>query len=345
MAQDIHIEANVVVRSGRGLPLGGIGIHRDLVSKERWIEMVEDGIETRIAIPKDEGDEGANVVSLRCMTVQMSIRDQPDDLCEFIERWTPELSDQQPALNSRYRELGDSIRQRIARYVNRLIAWLRSEKGQYWLELLEWEDENGKCNFLRDDKIRVGDGDWIDGISPRIIRHSRPEEFYARFLDVSDWENLSSSVQSRGRTDLVLELLAAAERFLVLGERRVALTEAITAMEIAISEFCRGANATMLFDGQLGPRLGVESLTSLFKQIGKTGILAYVLPIILPPQVLSSELLKKCRDANNARNNLVHSKQHDVRREMAFLWIPAIREFCTILRANQESRESEPCSE
>jgi hypothetical protein len=152
------------------------------------------------------------------------------------------------------------------------------------------------------------------------------------FIRPEDWANAKAFVTSRARTDFVLDLLAAAEAHAVRGENRVALTEAVTALEAAVSRFMESPNAERLFEARVDSRVRVKSFPALFRQIGKTGTLGCVLPLLFPAERLPAALLEDCNNANADRNNIVHNQQLSVAPDKLARYLASIRKMCSLLR-------------
>jgi hypothetical protein len=92
--------------------------------------------------------------------------------------------------------------------VNRLPSYVRIEKGQHWVRPMTLDPGLLASHASRmHAKARPGDGDW----------------FVSR------------------RPSLALELLAGAENIASGGNDRVALTEAVSALEVALARFARSA--------------------------------------------------------------------------------------------------------
>ncbi|MBX3152720.1 hypothetical protein KF728_21360 [Candidatus Obscuribacterales bacterium] len=240
------------------------------------------------------------------------------ELAEYImttkKNWEP------PELAKEYRDLADTIFDTTMYYLNRLVVFFRTEKGQYWLE--EFVDSAQKeLNSLGETthpkrvlaEARFDDSDWFrwDPMShPGVLIFSFGDP---RAVTVEDWSRAWDFVGSGRNTDLPLELLVQAE---TLGENkhdRSALTEAITALEVALSRFAENPASDLFLNDQLRARFGTTRLKNLREHLGLTGTVHYLLPIIFSEAELDSKTLSDCRQAIEQRNNVVHKGQRKVK--------------------------------
>ena len=129
-------------------------------------------------------------------------------------------------------------------------------------------------------------------------------------------------------------------RMTVEGERRAALIEATTALEVAIADFCRSPNGKYRYGARV-PR-AEKSASNLLTEIGKTIMLQYVFPVLFEEEEFPGDLIKKCIDANTTRNNIIHNRQRDVAPDEVEEYLTAIRDACTSLHAFTQAA---PCSE
>jgi hypothetical protein len=157
-----------------------------------------------------------------------------------------------------------------------------------------------------------------------------------RYFTADDWKNAQEFVAQGRRSTLTLELLAGAEYLAEAGQDRAALTEMVSALEVAIGAFARSPHADKLYDARLRERLGLETLPKVVQNLGLTSSVAFVLPLLLPDDQVSSQMLAKCRNAINLRNNIVHNGQREVEPELLTESRKAIRSLCeTLLRLTQ----------
>tara|TARA_R110002072_G_scaffold96366_23_gene212015 strand:- start:1562 stop:2332 length:771 start_codon:yes stop_codon:yes gene_type:complete len=235
------------------------------------------------------------------------------------------------SIQEEYEHLGRSILQAVLNRVNRLIVFARVVKGQYWLlgypldlnrldsyfqsfEAVGYIDEGKRFRF------QPGAGDCI--------RISMPPEM--KYIKEGEWNEVEQFVQGQYRPSMVLELLAGAQQLAGNGYPRSALTEAVTALEFAVSDFSRSDKCNEALGAKYGPRMGVDRLHKQVERMGLSGTVRYLLPLLLPEDSLPENILKGCRDAIDARQNVVHNGQREIKNVEHL--ISSIEACCKILR-------------
>jgi len=136
-----------------------------------------------------------------------------------------------------------------------------------------------------------------------------------------------ADAKHRGR-----ELLAAAEAFADAGSERVALTEAVTALEVAVSRFMDSPKVDYFLPEPSRSRLGLETLGNLFHRRGFTYSVSFLLPILFDPSTLPDEVLATCRQAIAERQNVVHRGARRVDPAKLRGFLGGIRKMCEVLQ-------------
>lgn len=152
-----------------------------------------------------------------------------------------------------------------------------------------------------------------------------------RFVTQDEWDEIRTFVCGVSRTPLARTLLAGAEALAANGQRRSALTEAVTALEVALYDFARHANAERAFGPLLAHRINAASLENQIKHMGLSGSINYLLPIILPESDLPHDVITGCQIAITQRQNVVHNGQRDVQAETLRTSLATIRRMCDLL--------------
>lgn len=249
----------------------------------------------------------------------------------------PNKSEKQ--IQSEYDKLGIRILRVLLKRTNRLIAYARARKGQYWL--LEYGCDMDRLHgyFQRFESKGQIDGGKIfrfqPGVGDTIRIEMAPEK---RYIREDEWDAVARFVQGDQRTPLVQELLAGAEQLARNGHTRSALTEAVTALEVAVSAFGRAQDKNGKLASICGPRLGVERVQKQIEHMGLSGTVSYLLPLLLPDSILPADVLAGCRDALTQRQNVVHGGQRDV--VDIYRVLSCIRAFCKILDEFSRSEQS-----
>ena len=235
-------------------------------------------------------------------------------------------------------ELAERIYVRVLSYFNRLIEYVRIQKGQFWLQEYPLNTDIMSSEFTKfRSRVRVGETDcstWYSTEKPQIITlgplHSD------RYLDEDAWLEAKEFVVASEKTRLTWELLAEAELLASTGHTRSALTEAITALEIEAYKFGRDIKANQTFGPVLAERMTIHSLKNQIEHMGLSGTINYLFPIIFTQEQMPTELLKTCQEAISQRQNVVHSGQRKVDVETLSRFLTSIREMCTILEGFQD---------
>ena len=110
-----------------------------------------------------------------------------------------------------------------------------------------------------------------------------------------------------------------------------ALTEAVSALEVAVHAFGRFPSTEKAFGPILGARLRLSSLSEQVQHIGLSGTVKYLLPAIFPEEKLPTEILQGCQEAVEERQNVIHNGKRDVDSNHTVRYLASIRKLCSIL--------------
>lgn len=243
----------------------------------------------------------------------------------YSEKVKPEDQEYQ----KEYELLGERVQAFVLYHLNRLIAYARVYKGQYWLQ----EYPLGRDYFLKfSSKARINDGDWFLWQPSNVRKISFVmSENYDRYFSESDWNSAKEFVCSSHKTELHWHLLAGAEALASKHNNRAALTEAITALEIAVNSFAANSNASLVFSGKLADRIGIERLGKQVEHMGLSGTIHYLFPVLFREDQVPSSVLTTCQEALEARGNVVHSGQRQVDGKKLKKFLNGIRQLCETL--------------
>jgi hypothetical protein len=248
---------------------------------------------------------------------------------------TPDHSNTSPdwLSNNPHRMFAIDVVTWVLSYVNRLVSYAAYQKGQYNLIEISLDADNLHTVLLRfNAKAKVGHSEWMSWNPPgiggvwRCTGYSNDREIRAE-----DWPKAKDYVSSTSRPHLVRELLARADFLKERGHERAALTEAVTALEVAIHEFAGQPNAQAAFGSNLATRMDVHSLKDQVKRLGLNCSVRYLLPVIFSEDKLSTEVLHGCADAIVQRQNVVHNGQRTVEAIKLTHFLKSIRALCEIL--------------
>ncbi len=313
------------------------------IGKERGIKIIEDKLELLLwfdimstwwaSQPTEEELKNHVNVLAHYVLAEVTVHDVDQILADYMQnhdfRKLPSSDD--ASIQKEYENLGRSILQAVLNRVNRLIVFARVIKGQYWLleypvdlnrlhsyfqsfEAIGYIDEGKRFRF------QPATGDCISiSMTPEL-----------KYIKEGEWNDVEQFVQGQSRPSMVLELLAGAQQLAGNGYVRSALTEAVTALEVAVSDFSRSDKCNEALASKYGPRMGVDRLQKQVERMGLSGTVRYLLPLLLPEDALPENILKGCRDAIDARQNVVHNGQREVKNVEHL--ISSIESCCKILR-------------
>jgi hypothetical protein len=314
------------------------------VGKGRGIKVVDDQLEILFwfdlksawwaSQPSEEELKNHVNVLAHYVLAEVTVQNVDQHLANYMKsrdfRKLPGSAD--AVVQSEYAKLGRRILEILLNRVNRLITFARVVKGQYWL--LDYSvdlnrihgyfqsfEARGCIDGGKQFRFQPGTGDCIS------ISMS-PEDKYIR---ENEWNEVEKFVQGRSRPPMVLELLAGAQQLAGNGYVRSALTEAVTALEVAVSDFARSASCKEALASKVGPRMGVDRLQKQVEHMGLSGTIRYLLPLLLPDDELPANVLQGCRDAIDACQNVVHNGQRDVKNVEGL--ISSIETCCETLRS------------
>ncbi|MGI8837487.1 MAG: hypothetical protein ACR2H4_12745 [Pyrinomonadaceae bacterium] len=320
----------------RWLPIGdrhAINVDRDNMSLKLWFDITS----TWWASQHKEEDLPAmiNVLAHR-VYAEAVVREVSDDLLQYMAQrdFTRSATPEEQSLQERYDEIAERLLILVLQTLNRLLSYVRSIKGQYWLS--EYPIDSGQMSSYYvqfEAKAKSSSGSWFrfgpSNIDSRSIEFV-PEERYVR---PDEWDEIRTFVGGVGRTPLARTLLAGAEALAAEGQRRSALTEAVTALEVALYSFATHPNAECAFGPILGQRINASSLKHQVEHMGLTGSISYLLPVILPESTLPKHVIHGCQLAIAQRQNVVHQGQRDVQVGILRTSLAAIRRMCELLES------------
>lgn len=311
-------------------------VREDDLRLEFWFD--ESSTEWATRIEKEEFSQYTSVPAHRVFA-DVTIENVPDELANFIigtdhyRRNRSTLTVEEQQLVYRYRELGEQVHTLTLTYLNRFISYIRCRMGQYWLA--EYSINNGSIrdDFLHfDTQVKMNNStEWVPW-RPTIGTHITIELIgESRTIAMDDWEEVKNFIISSRRSPLVGELLSGAEALAKNEHRRSALTEAVTALEVAISEFAQQSEASEAYSSSFSERMDIPSLKNQIEHLGLSGTIRYLFPVIFSEEQVSTDVMKHCQEAISYRQNVVHQGQRDVAKEKLDPFLQAIRQLCSDL--------------
>jgi|SRR5215211_2388172 len=274
---------------------------------------------------------------------EVTVSNLADELADYImhtdyyRRDFETISPQEQRLIDEYGALGERVYRFTISRVNRLISYARVQKGQYWLEeYVIGATMSGR--FVGFDPEVTADGsEWVRWVPSNVSHINVQLMDPSRFITRDDWEKVGEFVRTRSRPPLVGELLAGAESLAANGHRRSALTEAVTALEVAVSEFSQQPQAELAFGSVYAERMDIASLKNQIHHLGLSATVRYLLPVLFTEEQISKETLKACQNAVTRRQRVVHHGQRDVRENELSLFLRSIRQLCSVLESYKQT--------
>ncbi len=271
----------------------------------------------------------------------VTLRDLSEGLVDYIELTATEPHPPESPYQQEYRELGQKVYLLTLTYLNRLINYARSMKGQYWLQEYPLSEAEGLSTVNLAFKARVLiDSEWVrwfPDVRQLVIGRVGGCQDRERFIDKDSWSQVRSFITSKQRASLVRELLAGAEWLAGIGHRRSALTEAITALEAAITTFSNQPKAEEAFGSLITERMNVSSLSNWTEKMGLSGTIHYLFPLVFSEEMMPTDILTDCQEAILERQNVVHNAQRDVQEDKLSVYLEAIRNMCRLLETYQQT--------
>ncbi len=305
-----------------------------------------------VSRPTEEEITNHRNVLAQCIFCEVKVVDIDSKLAVYMQDKKNNDVDnsENGVLKEEYENLGTKILDTVLTRINRLISYARDVKGQYWL--FKYPINMGQMSsfFVKFDAIGQIDGGkkfHFNPNTPHCMTLTMQSD--ERYIRKNEWDEIIDFVRSERSTPLALELLAGAEQLAGNGYERGALTEAVTALEVALSTFAENPKNNDELSSIMGARMNVSNLKKQIKHMGLSGSVNYLLPVILPDSILSGKILKGCQEAITKRQNVVHNGGRNV--EKLDYYIFCIRACCKILldfsekhsAANTSFSLSEPC--
>lgn len=281
-----------------------------IAQKNLSLRLWFDASSTQWATPSTEEELKKTITpALHRVTATVTIIDVADDFAAWIESTrNPNSPENFAAI---YRALADQVYDLVVSSVNRLISYIRVEKGQYWVD--EYKISDRKDLHVQEQRAMIESGKWFSWYPPNHpICIDMPSESNPRYMDKADWGKAWDFVDSNKKPTLILELLAKAETLHHQGHERSALTEAVTALEIAVFAFARKADGVKFIPKEILNRFDTTKMDKIVEHLGCTTTVAWLFPLIFTEEQMSSETLKLCREAISERQNVIHNGQRQV---------------------------------
>lgn len=318
------------------LPTGdkhAITVNEDSIELKLWFNIHSTAWASEVQ--EIDLDRHINVLAHR-IYADIVVNGVNDNLVEYMQNrdYGEPTNPENRQLQEEYDELAWRIISLSLRTLNRLLGFIKSRWGQYWL--LDYEYDRGTMYSYYatfKGKATIDNVQWFR-FSPSSIDFRKLEWVSdTRYIRHEDWNEIQDYVVSKKKPPLVGSLLATAESLAANGHSRSAITEAITALEVALYGFALKPNVDSIFPQELRDRVGIQTLKKQIEHMGLTASINYLLPVLLPETVLPKAIIDGCRVAISQRQNVVHNGQREVQGDILVLCLKSVRQMCELLES------------
>lgn len=328
-AVDLTVDLNVPIPTEPTIPTPDLTFYRWLpIGMENGIQVKDGRFELFFWFDNKSHHCGNDDISRHInvlvdhIRVRITVRQVRPDIVIYIRSRPHQVKDN---LWNDYLCLCKEVLDVFYTHINRLIRYVRSVKGQFWI--VEFPHDTGRVDrLIAFNAVTNVNGQQVRfGLGSSEITLTNCD-YDDRYLTETDWIAIGDFVRRGGSTLLVDDLLVGAEQLAHNGYCRSALTQAVTALEVAVNCFGkRYAKQTQT----LSRCVGIETLEKQINRLGLTLSIRCLIPLLLPEEILSTQILSGCSDAISARQMVVHNGQRVVRDIIRYL--DCIRKCCKTL--------------
>lgn len=235
-------------------------------------------------------------------------------------------------LENEHQQLATKMVHLIVDTYNRIVQYVRSCLGQYWVTETAVRNSTYEQCLRFDCRVPIAGELWLL-FAPRSANREPITIVLdtSRHINKDTWSELRAFVEERKRPPRYKELFTGAEEIKSLGHNRGALLEGIAALESALQRFIQSPHAENLYGHKLKNRMEGASLAKQVQHMGFSGSIAFLLPVIIDEALLPTAIVEGCRTAIEVRNNVVHNGQRDVKPEVLKKCLSSIRGYCAAL--------------
>lgn len=272
-------------------------------------------------------------VTVHRVFINVIIKNVEDQLVQFMQENISEDKTPNPELRKQFEVIGKEILDIIFYYLNRLISYVRFEKGQFWLNEFpkDYDMHSYYIHFDAKAKILEDGAQWFRWRPTHTIHMNSNINLDIKcYLEELEWDGVKEFIFSKTRPNLVLELLSKAENLARNDHRRNAIIDSVSALEIALFAFSKNPSKTIL-NNYRGIRDSFESLQKHIEHLGFSSSIRYLVPILFNNEQILTEDLQNCSTAIEIRNNVIHHGQRDIDEKLFYKLFKSIKNVCIIL--------------
>lgn len=337
-----HPSRGAVIEFLSWLPQGeehGIAVQREGISLFIYFD------ETCVGYPRERDADAIKRqrnVGMYDILIRASTTVENQELVNYIEGIDPAVAPGESQLGDEYKRLGETLTHYIIEVLNRLVAFLRTEKRHYWLSSY-FEMQPGNIPKAYEGWARFDDGACFRWRPSNVQSFAVVAPSEDDCISEGDWAAARKAVANeRFRPWPAGALLADAFLLRDKGYGRAALVEACAALEVAIDRFLEAPLTAELFNPERAIAVNIQGLLGKAREIGMRGNVNLLLPMILPAEVVSNRVMSDVQDAVGLRNEIVHRGKRKLDGADLNRYLRAIEELCKTLRRLTETRKTKP---
>ena len=310
--------------------VGGLQFHKWIPEEDQAIRFAMDSFGVAFWPERPGGHTDEEISNWLNVQSEYLICELTTEVSAGIAGQLVASAEEHKLVNPELEAFARTVRGVALRALNRLLSYFRAAKGNFWLQ--QFDEKTGMLSSLF---LHFSATVSIDGGAPILFRPSCTDSAQGvapdlgRVIRTEDWTRAAQAVAEDEKPSLVGELLAAADEHFANGRRRVALTEAVSALDVAMARYANRIDAEGAPTEIAGVR--VQKLSNHFIKFGLRGALQFLLPLLLPEHQLPRSTLETVIKAVDVRGTVVHKGQRDVDEEAIRKYLTAIRSLVDIM--------------
>ena len=247
------------------------------------------------------------------LTMEIEVVDCDPEIIEALDVNSP---------NKKTEEFGKIISNLILDTQNRIIDYFRNIMKQAFLDQVNIDTRHYQ-GFLhrRNTRFLNSKGEWQE-LRPAINPHQRIDIIiYKNAVDKDKWIELSEFVLNGRKSKMIDILIANSIRYRSEKNGRMAVVEAVTALEAAIEHLLPRA----IMNAMEIPNVTEKELNNFIEKAGLRQTASFLFKILQNVLGINEEDLEQLNKAVDTRNNVIHNQQREVPVETATKYVNVIK--------------------
>jgi len=238
------------------------------------------------------------------------IEDLPDDLSKWIfpgksltltfqSEWSQDLIEllRTNSENKKATRFRDDVKSIIDSIYTKVIDLVRNYFGQYWISPTLPRDNKAWNNAEWLDS----DGEWKPVFRPIIYLKSH---FQTNGMSKENWEEFGNLLKHNYRSDMTRTMVANARAYLENDNGRMAVVEAVTALEAALKQIL-----PKLLSRSVSPPISEKLIDKAIEKMGVRLTARILFEHLKEKYQLDPENCEQCLHAISKRNEIIHQKR------------------------------------